>query len=84
MTTHERQRNDFKVSLYFKPPQYGSQLFRAVCSCDWAGCWFADLDYVDRSFDRHVEQSLPKRDCGHAFTHAGLCFRCPPDPMESL
>ena len=55
--THERQRNDFKVSLYFKPGKHGSQLFRAACSCGWSGGWYAGLDYVDVSFDRHVDQA---------------------------
>lgn len=70
--THERQSNDFKVSLYFQPGQRGSQLFRAACSCKWAGSWFSDLDYVDRSFERHVGQSVPFR------------LLCPPVPAETL
>lgn len=81
---HERQSNDFKTSLYFEPGKHGSQLFRAACSCEWAGMWYADLDYVDRSFDRHVEQLTPRRDCGHIFTHAGHCVLCPPDPVEVI
>lgn len=57
MNKHERQANDFQVSLYFKRGEPGSQLWRATCSCEWAGAWYGNLDYVSRSFDRHVAQA---------------------------
>jgi hypothetical protein len=30
-------------------------LLRVPCSCGWRGAWYADPEYVARSFARHVE-----------------------------
>lgn len=60
MTTHEPESWDRKVTLSFQEPGASSVLIRIPCSCGWRGSWFADSDYAQRSFDRHVEQATAK------------------------
>lgn len=76
---HEPQSTDFKTILSFDPVR-SVVTCRVPCSCGWAGGWYADRDYADRSFERHVKQSAAPvhvvgcvcRECAASFVYEAL------------